>query len=282
MVEKIQLGQVLELWRVAIDELHEQSLNARSMPGEMFDRMSETIGRDARLESLPFCALTDKGIEIVSGHHRVRAARKAGMKEIWVIVDTTGLTPSQIKAKQLAHNAISGVDDPSMLSQIFLQIQNVQDIRESFIDMEAIKKIGRINMAEISVDIMPKTVYLVFVPAYYEKWTLLAAATPPAIDEIAVVDAKIEDQFREALKSIGKSYDIKAATPIVCKMIDLLTGTEGQSDWVYITDIFGPRVPKEVATILRQAIEKMKKSGEITDKNKWQILEYLFADYLGK
>ena len=105
---------------------------------------------------------------------------------------------------------------------------------------------------------------------------------PELLYQVAVVDAKIEDQFREALKSIGKSYDIKAATPIVCKMIDLLTGTEGQSDWVYITDIFGPRVPKEVATILRQAIEKMKKSGEITDKNKWQILEYLFADYLGK
>ena len=67
-----------------------------------------------------------------------------------------------------------------------------------------------------------------------------------------------------------------------CRMIDLITGTESQSDWVYITDIFGARVPKEVAAILKEGIEKMKKSGEITDKNKWQILEYLFADFLGK
>lgn len=131
MADKIQLGEGLELWQVKIDDLKEQDLNARAMPGPMFQRLAETIKRDSRLESLPFCALTSKGIEIVSGHHRVRASRAAGIRDIWAIVDITGLSTSQIKAKQLAHNSISGVDDPAMLAQILAQIEGISEIQES-------------------------------------------------------------------------------------------------------------------------------------------------------
>lgn len=279
-LKKILLGQGLELWRVKVEELKEQTLNARSMPNTMFQRMTETIGRDARLESLPFSALTDKGIEIVSGHHRVRAARAAGVEEIWTIVDTTGLTPSQIKAKQLAHNAIAGVDDASMIAQIFAQIENITDIRESFIDLNEIKKIGRVEMGEVSVEMEPKTVYLVFVPAYYDKWAYLAATTPPAIEEVALVDAKFETEFRSALKTVGKSYDIKATTPIVCKIIDIINGKEDTDSWAFLADIFGAKVPPEVGLLLQRVIDKMKEEGDITDKNKWQALEYLAAEYM--
>ena len=106
----LELGQGLEIRRVKLDDLIEQDINARYMPPKMFERMASTIKRDIRLESLPFCALTDKGIEVVSGHHRTRAGRTAGLEEIHVIVDATGLTRDQIKAKQLAHNSISGLD----------------------------------------------------------------------------------------------------------------------------------------------------------------------------
>jgi hypothetical protein len=63
------LGQGLALWRAHIDDLHEQEINARVQPPAMFDRLKTTIGRDARLESLPFCALVSQDpvrIEIVS------------------------------------------------------------------------------------------------------------------------------------------------------------------------------------------------------------------------
>jgi hypothetical protein len=66
-----ELGNGLELWKVPPSALREQDVNARSMPKAMFERLAQTIGRDKRLESLPLCDKTERGLEIVSGHHRV-------------------------------------------------------------------------------------------------------------------------------------------------------------------------------------------------------------------
>lgn len=282
MDDKIQLENGLELWKVEIDELREQDKNARTMPDAMFRRLTDTIKRDSRMESLPFCAVTDKGIEVISGHHRTRAARSAGVNEVWVIVDTTGLTPSQIKSKQLAHNAISGSDDPSMLSQIFAELETVEDIKESFIFKDDFDNLEKMGMSGIQLDIATHSMLLLFVPSYYEKWESLLNNLP-STDEIAVADATIEEQFRVAVKTTGKAYNIKAATPIICKMIDIITqDTESRDGWEYISDIFGPRVPETVGTILKLVLAKMEEAGDITKKNKWQALEYLAAEYLGK
>lgn len=283
MAEKIQLEKGLELWQIGVEELKEQNVNARAMPGPMFQRLTETIKRDARLESFPFCALTDKGIEIVSGHHRVRASRAAGVTTVWAIVDTTGLTKSQIKAKQLAHNAISGKDDPAMLAEIFHGMDDISDIQESFIFDADMAKLDKVKLNEITADLEPRTVYLMFVPSYYDKWEYLARTIPPAIDQVAVVDAALEEKFRGALKTIGKAFNIKATTPIVCKMIDMVNGdTESVDGWHYLADIFGPKVPAEVGALLTEVVRKMKENKDITDKNKWQALEYIAADWLSR
>src|SRR5947208_13128639 len=71
----LELGNGLELWKVHPSTLREQDVNARSMPKAMFERLAQTIGRDKRLESLPLCARTEKGLEIISGHHGTRAAK---------------------------------------------------------------------------------------------------------------------------------------------------------------------------------------------------------------
>ena len=76
----MELGNGLELWKVHPSSLREQDVNARAMPKAMFERLAQTIGRDKRLESLPLCAKTDRGIEIISGHHRTRAATSAGVE----------------------------------------------------------------------------------------------------------------------------------------------------------------------------------------------------------
>jgi ABC-type enterochelin transport system substrate-binding protein len=100
---------------------------------------------------------------------------------------------------------------------------------------------------------------------------------------VAVVDAELEEKFRQALKTIGKSYNIKATTPIVCKMIDLSNGdSEPVDNWHYLADIFGPKVPAEVGALLSDVVMKFKDRKDITDKNRWQVLEYLAADWLAK
>src|SRR6266481_3076859 len=83
----LELGNGLELWKVHPSTLREQDVNARSMPKAMFERLAQTIARDKRLESLPLCAKTERGLELVSGHHRARAATAAGISEMFVLVD---------------------------------------------------------------------------------------------------------------------------------------------------------------------------------------------------
>ena len=102
------MGSGLIIAKVPLDKVKEQDINARIMKNEMQDQLTANIKNRGQLESLPFFCLVENQIEIISGHHRVKSARAAGMKEIIAILDVSGLTRSKIAAKQLAHNAISG------------------------------------------------------------------------------------------------------------------------------------------------------------------------------
>jgi len=101
----LEVGPKLWLAKVDINILREQDLNARTLTKSMFDQLVRNISNREALESLPYCAETERGIEIVSGHHRVRGARAAKITTLFVLVDRSGLTADQIKSKQLAHNA---------------------------------------------------------------------------------------------------------------------------------------------------------------------------------
>ena len=113
------MGSGLVIAKVKLTDFREQDINARIMKTEMQKQLTDNIKKRGQLESLPFCALIDGRIEIISGHHRIRSAKDSGvLTELFVILDTTGLRRSQVAAKQLAHNAISGFDDQSTLKEI--------------------------------------------------------------------------------------------------------------------------------------------------------------------
>ena len=115
------MGSGLVIAKVKLTDFREQDINARIMKTEMQKQLTDNIKKRGQLESLPFCALIDGKIEIISGHHRIRSAKDSGvLTELFVILDTTGLRRSQVAAKQLAHNAISGFDDQSTLKDVQL------------------------------------------------------------------------------------------------------------------------------------------------------------------
>lgn len=130
---KVDLGNDLWIETVEIGALKEQDVNAHVMPPSMLARLTENIRIRGGLESLPYCAQPNgQGpIEVVSGHHRIRAARAAGAAKVVVIVDRGPLTRSQIVAKQLAHNALVGSDDPDLVKQLVAQITSVDDLLAS-------------------------------------------------------------------------------------------------------------------------------------------------------
>jgi hypothetical protein len=225
------LGANLALYKVHVDELVEQDINAHVMSPEMFERLAANVKREQRLEQLPFTVARPTGkFELISGHHRVRAARTAGLVEIYVLADTRDLSRSTTVAKQLAHNSIFGRDDPQTLAKLYDELDSIEDIMESFLkpeDFDDVKQLSRAEITDISVAIPWKHLTLVFVPRTMDALDRIDAwvkKTPKETDTIGVVAHEILERFRAAALSLGRTEDIRSLGAIMTRMTEIVEG----------------------------------------------------------
>jgi hypothetical protein len=284
----LELGNGLELWKVHPSTLREQDVNARSMPKAMFERLSQTIARDKRLESLPLCAKTERGLEIISGHHRVRAATAAGISEMFVLVDVTGLTRSQIAAKQLAHNAIEGQDNEQLLAEIYRQIEDAESKLEAFIDEKLDVEIPKVKIEGLDVEIDFKMVLLIFLPRVKERLDRALEylrSSGQRLDGVYIAADSDYTPLEMAVRKINEEYDVRVVADIIGKMADLAMEACEVSvqdpERVHLKDLFGSTwIPKEAASVIRDAVQKMVKAGDIGQTNRWQAVEFWAAEYL--
>jgi hypothetical protein len=284
----LELGNGLELWKVHPSTLREQDVNARAMPKAMFERLSQTIARDKRLESLPLCAKTERGLEIISGHHRVRAGTAAGLSGMFTLVDVTGLTRSQITAKQLAHNAIEGTDNEQLLGEIYRQIEDADSKLEAFVDAKLDIELPKVKIEGLDVEIDFKTVLLIFLPRVKERLDRALEylrSSGQRLDGVYIASDSDYAPLEKAVRKINEEYDVRVVADILGKMAALALQASGVSvedpERVHLKDIFGTSwVPKEAGSVIRDAVQKMVKAGDIGQTNRWQALEYWTAEYL--
>jgi len=285
------MGHGLVIAKVRIGDLREQDVNARIMKTEMQRQLTDNIKRRGQLESLPFCTLAGKKIEIVSGHHRVRSAKECGaIPEIFVILDISGLTRSQKAAKQLAHNAISGFDDQSTLREIAGMIDDVDDMLESYVGKDVMGE----PMAELERLLSPKVEFdwrniaFTFLPHQVSGLErLIAALESMGPDFLGAAPVEAHRPFVDAIAKYQRFAEVKNTGAAIYAMIrateQLLEGLgyDESQEWVQLAAIFGsPAVPKESADVIRKALDKMLEDGEVGGKNKWQAVEYWAADCL--
>jgi ParB-like chromosome segregation protein Spo0J len=305
MAERLlDLGGGLAIYTVNVDEVREQDVNARSMQATMFERLTKTIGRDKRLESLPLVALVDMGqdtehFEIVSGHHRFRASRAAGLYDIKCIVDETGLTPAQIKAKQLAHNSIAGSDDEQMLARIFADIDDVDARLEAFIDeKELLKNVpDKVPLPDLDIDISYRSVLMMFLPTQEELFNrALDSAVKHADlkrDQLALVDAAMFDRWQAAMRRLRREYDARSASTLVALMLDAVAeklgipGSEVEDfdefEGTSLPEILGSgMLTAEETAVVREAVELALKRKEVTKKDRAKLVVGWAESYLGK
>ena len=284
------LGNGIVVAKVDVSIIREQDKNARVMKPEMFRQLTENIKKRGGLESLPFCVLTDK-IEVVSGHHRLTAAKEAGLKFIYVLLDVSGLNRSQIAAKQIAHNSLNGFDDQSMLKELARLITDVDDMIESYIGKDIIGE----PMAEMEkllstiVDYDWKEIQFVFLPHQLNK---LEELVKQCSAKKAYIGAAHIDQYEKLIDALQKYQsfsNIKNTGAAIYSMIECAmnqmdeAGFNSEEQWIPLTKLFGSgAVSSETATIINEVIAKMKKEGIITEKNKRNVLEIMAASYLEK
>lgn len=289
--EKIyDMGTDLIIAKVSLDKVKEQDINARIMKKEMQEQLTANIKKRGQLESLPLLVKCGDTLEIISGHHRIKSARAAGLKEIIAIIDVSGLSRSKIASKQLAHNAISGFDDPSTLKEICKMLEDVDDMLESFIGKdileEPLEQYEKLISPAVQFDF--KNVTFSFLPHQVKDMDALIKNLEHSAPEIiGVANYESCKQFVEALSKYQKFSDIRNIGAAIHSMIQAVNdkmddaGYNEQEDWTYLTKIFGSNaIPSEAADTISKAIKKAEKEGIITGKSKWRLIENLASDYL--
>jgi len=290
----VELEPGLAIWRIPIDCFREQEINARVMSPDKFERLVENIKENKRLESLPLVirhehpGSPDVYFLIISGHHRIRAARKALVLNVHAIVIEEDLSKDKILAKQLAHNALQGQDDTSVLKQIYGAISDLNERIKSGItdqELEAIKE--SVKSDGVEYDIETEVMNLVFLPKGKEKFdnaiSLLDKDAP-----VYVADRELFDKFKKALQAVSKWEDIRNLSAIVLRMseiiIDFYKGDEKRKNpenFIALSALFhSADMPKESAEVVREAMSKLRKQGRIDGENAWRAIEELAADFL--
>lgn len=284
------MGSGLLIAKVKLTDIREQDINARIMKTEMQKQLTDNIKKRGQLESLPYCTLIDNRIEVISGHHRIRSAKDAGLTEIFVILDISGLRRSQVASKQIAHNAINGFDDQSTLREIAKMIDDVDDMLESYIGKDIIGE----PMAELEKLIAPKVefawknVTFTFLPHQLKDLDkLLNVLSSLKPDFLGIADIDQHEEFIEAITKYQQFANVKNTGAAIHAMVRSTEQMfedlhyDDSEEWVQLTNVFGtPAIPKEAADVITEAVKKMTDEGSIGAKNKWQALEFWAAEYL--
>jgi hypothetical protein len=129
-IERKQLNIRTEF--VLFRDIEESPLNAQEMKDKEFNRLVKNIKRDGCLTSTPLL-MDQSGKQkkmCISGHHRIKAAIKAGLDGAMCMVSEELDETTRIRI-QLAHNDIHGESNKEVL--IILQ-QSLSDIDFSLVE----------------------------------------------------------------------------------------------------------------------------------------------------
>lgn len=182
--------------------------NARYFKKETFKNLVENVRRDERLSSAPLCCREDDNLLVLSGNHRVKAAIEAGIETILVIVILEELTENDKLAIQLSHNALVGLDDPHMLSDLWNKIDDIKAKLYSGISSDIMNQIGKIKPVTFSTPaVYTKSLTFAFTDIEFER----VEATLQELSEIKSSQIHLAplSQFEEFFQAIQKTKKLK-------------------------------------------------------------------------
>lgn len=306
MAAKARATQIIERghYRVEVRPMSDLWLldkNARYMKAETFKNLTDNLKDDGDLSSIPLCNWDGDKLLVLSGNHRVMAAKEAGIEEVIVMVDTRELTHGQRVAIQLSHNALVGEDDPVILRELYAELESIDLKYYAGLDDKVLAQLSDVALSPLSeVDLSFRTTLFLFLSREIERLDGILENVRDRLtkkdDPLYLGDLADYDRFMDALAKSEAAYNIKnTATALMVILdiferhqLDLADGWKDREDskgrsWVPLASIFGQdKVPIEAAQVISHAVERMQDKGDIQKENLWQALEYWAADYLGK
>ncbi len=225
----------LQLTVADVSKLKLLDKNARYMKKPVFDKLTRGIEQWG-LQSLPFCWFDGSDFHVLSGNHRVMAAREAGKKEILILFTDEKLEDGERVAIQLAHNRICGEDDPQLLNELWAGIGQIPLKELTGFDDEYFKKLGPLEMSTIKGSpLVMKKVSIVF---FKEDMERIAQAREliekERDDELWVARFADFNLFLEAVLSVKESKNIintalaiRAMSEMAIEALEKEQGDEG-------------------------------------------------------
>lgn len=285
------IGPNMLVAEIALEALVEQDVNAQRMEPRKIERLSQNIRERGALESLPYTTATENGVEIISGHHRVRAARAAGLDTIWVLVDLDEMSRSTIRSKQIAHNELVGESDEEVLREMVREIVDVNDLLATGLPDDLLPlpdpDFSAIDQARTDFDW--RIVEIVLLPRQHERFREIVDRLDGKVDEVGVAPVECFADFATYLsrfqrlpapRSMGTT--VAVLTRIARDMLEMneRTDTDG---WVRLESVFlTEEMPAEVGTLVRDAIAKRLKRDKLQPEHLWRVLERWAAEELAR
>lgn len=210
---------------VPVAELRLLEKNARYMPNEQFRILVSNIKADGALTSVPLCVKEpDGGYSVLSGNHRVMAAKEAGFEEIPVLYTDRPMDRQQRIAVQLSHNAIAGKDDERILKELFDEIEDVGLKFYSGIDDSILDNIMKVSLPPLSEAPQEyRQLSFVFLPEEEER---LESAFNEAFDSARGEKIYLNrfgdyDRLLDALESVKKDAGVKNTATAMMLLLDV-------------------------------------------------------------
>jgi hypothetical protein len=278
--------------RMRLKDLRLLELNARYMKHETYQRLVDNIRADGCLTSVPFAALQPDGVYLVlSGNHRVLAAIEAGVEEGDVMVTDDPLPDQRALAIQLSHNALTGEDDPAVLSRLYESLEDVDWRSYSGLDDKTLGLLAEVNLGSLAEANLEWTiVMLIFLPEELEraKTALVDCRKTLQSREAWITGKTLYDRTLDALSEAGKAQGV---TNVATELGAILGIYERHRDelgefiehrtpgsFVPLSGVVGDvDVPARCAQALQRALGLMIDRGEATTRH--EALEKLATRY---
>jgi hypothetical protein len=194
-----------------IRNIEESPINAQVMSDKDFTRLVKNIKKDGNLTSsvLLMRQQNKEKLMCISGHHRIKAAKKAGLHKIpSLIIDEVGES-TRIRL-QITHNDIHGTPDESILSimqqslnEIDIELIAENELQNNLIDDYQLENIEQFQY--ISICLKPKS--------YDELMQLIGSHSVEAEHKMIIEASEYDDMkdaltiaFKNGFKTPGKAF----------------------------------------------------------------------------
>ena len=223
--QSFKISDSLEVRLVHIDRIRERDVNARVMDSGLFDTLTENIQREGTLESLPLLhekEFQDADYEIISGHHRLRAARRAGIEVIPALVYTKELSEDEVISKQLSHNALSGYDDPETLKRMYDAIGDFEwKVASGVSEIDLGIEGDAVSLSDVDITFDFEPVLIMFLRPDVEKFDELLDKSKSLAEQKYMANISEFRKFSKVVNAVSEYSGIRNIAGIVSIICDL-------------------------------------------------------------